>query len=777
MTTFRRYKIQPAGRNKYGNYYSTENVKSNLTYAMYGGNVSTEEIPTENPNQDTGSTQPQKTYILFMLSTQGSFNGEDIAISARSETSRVVSYSNNTAIPSVIANFSNSADTFYGITGYAESGMTINILDSGTSATTLEVIVDANLNRSNGKLHIPCYVPKNGEEGMMNWNDWKSLFDDGSLFYQEFEWSWSVSSDATSIYLLDLTNEIASVNCDADGNVVSGAILPTTQARLFFGDHQVSGASYSISIPSAYHASGVSFNTQTGVLSFTSELAFEGTTLEVPITGTYAGIERSKTFTLNKNIPGRDGQSGQTAVSKWLVPTADEIVYDYDTSAFTPNQISCAVWMQEGGDTPVDITSAETVWYRTDLSSSWTEWNKQPIQIASTAWTGVYFGLATPSFEMYEQEDVPIIRNGERGLQGPQGSTGPMGLPGAAIRGPIDWYSGITENRRFCNVRGPNSGDTEFIDILLKDGTYYRCDISYDAHPSDSWSSVSSAWTPADASYDFVATNLLLADNAKIKFLTNNALYLMSGNTITGGAIGGSGDTVAFWAGSSDPNAGNFRVTHNGEITANKGTFAGYVRMPYTFISDLSHNSSGYIADERAYLIADSQSTTYGMGDGGMLILPNPSSSLNGFTYHIIAWPNFGTKTTGLTPSISIMTASQNASISVLAYSDATLAGEYKRLSFYGGHIEITCAPYHYTDRQSGQIVVGYKWIVTMCTGGVDLYNNTGPRASGGIGFAGSYTTLCGYSPNDMYYAPIKVQTDGFQTQQGKRRDTIYIDV
>ena len=987
MTLFRKYKVQPEGRNKYGHYTSAQTVRSNLTYSMYNGNLSTETIPTTGGgNQNTGGTRPQSTFIIVLSSTQGNFMGEEVALSAISTTTKVVSYENSTPICSYIANFADEEDTHSGITGYAESGMTIQMVNNGTSATTLQISVDSSITSSHGVLTIPCYVPNGGEVGMGDsWAAWKTLFDNGDLFFQEVQWEWVLTSNASSSYLLDLTNEIASVNCDQYGNVVPGAILPTTRARLFFGDSIVSGATYRIEIAEAYHASGVSFNTQTGVLSFTSGLSFDGTTMEIPIYASYLGLERQKTFSLNKNIPG----GGELAVAKWLLASADQIVFDPNNNTFVPTHVSCKVFKQEGGDEPYEATSAETVWWRTSLSGDWTSGTSLDIQVTSSAWTGVYFALATDDFTIYESEDVPLLANGKNGTSaetpsiyelnltndtasvncdadgnvvsgavlpttrakmylndtllttgvaysipsnfnnsgisinssgvlsctsslhfsgttldvpitanyngveriktfsimknipgkdgqsgetavskwlqtsvdeiiydpdsqtltpthvsckvwkqiggntpfeitsattvywsndktnwtsgtnldvnvssawtaiyfgidspsnmyemeevpimkngatGPQGSTG---LPGAAVRGPVDWYSGITENRRFCNGRGPNSGDTEFIDILLKDGTYYRCNISYDAHPSDSWSSVSSAWTASDASYNFVATNLLLAENAKIKFLTNNALYLMSGNTITGGAMGGSGNTVAFWAGSSNPNSGNFQVNHNGEITAKKGTFAGYVQMPYTFISDLSHTTNGYIADDRAYLIADSQSTSYGMGDGGMLILPEPSSALNGFTYHIIAWPNWNTKTTGISPSISVMTTAQTASLSVLAYSDPSLSSSYKRLSFYGGHIEITCAPYHYTDRQTGQIVVGYRWIVTMCTGGVDLYSNTGPRSSG-TSFVGSYTTLCGFSPNDMYYAPIKVQTEGFSTLVNKSRDTIYIDV
>lgn len=345
---FRKYRIQPEGRNRYGVYTSTQNMSRQITYASYAGNVTTE------TNTDQGSSQgepytPQKdhTYILFLLSTQGNFDGEAMAIMAQSATSRVVSYVDSTDAPSYIGDPGNSGATNYGITGIPVSGMTVLVQNNGTSATTLVVAVDNTLSAATGTLTIPCYMPRNGETGMGDdWDCWNSLLEEGSLYSANLEWNWAAS--------------------------------------------------------------------------------------------------------------------------------------------------------RIGAD----------------------------------------------------------------------------GAPGPAVRGPIDWYSGITSNRRFCNGEGPLDSDKKFIDILLKDGVYYECTTSYDATPSDLWENVSSAWTAADQDYDFVATQLLLAENAKITFLSNNALMLTDGNgTVTGGAQGGSGETIAFWAGSSSPSSGNFQVTHSGKIVAKQGKF------------------------------------------------------------------------------------------------------------------------------------------------------------------------------------------------------------
>lgn len=757
MTTFKRYKIQPEGRNKYGHYYSTENVKSNLTYAMYGGNVSTEEIPTG--NNDTNTPQQPTTYILFFLSTQGVFSSAEIAESQKTMDTRLVSYANNTPIPSYIGNFADSADTHYGITGYASSGMSFNILNSGTSATTLQIIVDSGISVSSGTLSIPCYVPKNGEEGMISWGDWKVLYDTGCLFYQELQYDWNMAGEGASVFYLDLTNETGGVNCDEEGHILPGAVLPDSWARLYYGEELLSGATYSIYVAPAYEANGVNFNTNTGYLYFSNNLSFNGTTLVIEVTGTYLGTSRTKKFTLTKNIPGQDGQPGSPAVTKWIETSVDEIAFDPNTSAFTPSNVSATVMIQVGSGTPYEITSAETVYYRFSGDAGWNSGTSVTVNVGFPLKDYIEFGLVTPDFTMYEHETVHILKNGLNG-ESVSGSTGPAG---PAVRGPVDWYSGITVNRRFCNGRGPNAGDDKFIDILLKDGTYYQCNISYDATPSDSWDSVSGNWTASDAAYDFVATELLLAENAKIKFLSNNALYLMSGDTVTGGAQGGSGNTVAFWAGSASGNTAPFSVNHdghltarnadikgnisadtgyfNGSITANTGTFAGYVRVPYYRISDLGTEigtyGTGYYAGEHAYLslnlsssIINSKTFTVRKYRGGSyttetqlgpgLYLPTPNSSLNGFTYRILVspyllstrFPTVGSADPVLL--IGVLGSNANERISIYDYSHSDLApSKINIIGFYGGYIEITCMLDEWNN---------YRWVVTTCTGPVSYF-------------------------------------------------------
>ena len=152
---------------------------------------------------------------------------------------------------------------------------------------------------------------------------------------------------------------------------------------------------------------------------------------------------------------------------------------------------------------------------------------------------------------------------------------------GAAIRGVYDFVNMTpVQGRRWCNGEVvetiyPNDGD--YIDVIIYNGIYYRCKTSYNSDLRD-WESqniqsiINRYWEQTDASYDFIATNLLLADNAKINFATNNELYLTDTNgNVTAGAAGGN--RISFWAGSDAPEDGKWTVSYDGEMIAKKGTF------------------------------------------------------------------------------------------------------------------------------------------------------------------------------------------------------------
>ena len=143
--------------------------------------------------------------------------------------------------------------------------------------------------------------------------------------------------------------------------------------------------------------------------------------------------------------------------------------------------------------------------------------------------------------------------------------------------------------------------------------------------------------------------------------------------------------------------------------------------MPYTYIDALNAvpgQNYTYYADERAYIVCD---VNQGMGDGAILLLPNPTLELNGFTYHIITPPNIATKATGQNYGLTIKTVDRNNHFDV--YSCTQPITGVSTLCCFGGHIEITCVPTVYGATDA-------KWIMTQCTGGVDCMRVSIPTIS-----------------------------------------------
>lgn len=175
-----------------------------------------------------------------------------------------------------------------------------------------------------------------------------------------------------------------------------------------------------------------------------------------------------------------------------------------------------------------------------------------------------------------------------------------IGRTGAAIRGPYAWeeYSGVT--RCWCSGNeSTGCPDCEkWIDVIVKDGVYYYCNTTYEGTLSP-WASVEENWTEGE-SFDFVATNLLLASGASINFLTNNELYLRdSNNVVTAGAKGGDG--INFWAGASSADTALWYVSNDGTMTAKKGTFGSFEIGTEAGFELTGMYSSGQTSDEGDY--------------------------------------------------------------------------------------------------------------------------------------------------------------------------------
>lgn len=401
----------------------------------------------------------------------------------------------------------------------------------------------------------------------------------------------------SSSYYLSLSNDNASINADASGNILTNAIKPTCQAKLYFGSSRLTSASYNWSASTP--TTGLSLTTSNGVgtLNFASNFNFTGDVLSISVSG-YSGTSKNyfadcKTMNVTK---ARAGASGESPISYWLDVNYGEIIYNPNSNSYSPSYISATSYQQKGEEAMIpSIGTTMKYSYKYRSNGSWTSPTDYTRGSAVNISTAICTTYSRIRFYLYkgsnqvDMEDVDIMMDGHDGTSG-------EGRAGAAIRGPYDFYQVSASTRCWCAGSSSSTCDDcdKWIDVILKDGTYYYCNTTYYGKLTP-WSTYSSYWTAGD-SFDFVATRVLLANNASIDFLTNNELYLRDSNGyITAGAKGGSG--VNFWAGDDAPDPAPFMVYNDGTLVATKGTFG-----PFTIgvdrLSDGAITSSARTTEE-----------------------------------------------------------------------------------------------------------------------------------------------------------------------------------
>ena len=376
-----------------------------------------------------------------------------------------------------------------------------------------------------------------------------------------------------SAWYLTLTNDNASINCDSAGTIIGNVNTLACQAKLNHGSTAYTDATW-IWLVNPLTATGINFTTFSGVLSisFTTGFTFTGDTLQITIFGCDSnGDEKdTKIMTINKSYPGANGED---AVSYWLNISDGNIIYNPNDNTFSPSAITVNGNKQVGQDAVVPALDAKITYkWQSRATKAYTSATTYTGRITITSaicetYSRLRFIMTdTDGFVQYDLEDVDILRDGLDGASG-------QGRTGAAIRGPYDYYAVSASSRCWCAGQASVACDEceKWIDVIYKDNVYYYCNTTYSG-PID-WANKSSYWTSGD-SFDFIATNLLLANNASIKFLSNNELYLMDGDDVTGGAAGGSG--VTFWAGSDSPSDAPFQVNASGQVTATEGKIAGW---------------------------------------------------------------------------------------------------------------------------------------------------------------------------------------------------------
>ena len=182
--------------------------------------------------------------------------------------------------------------------------------------------------------------------------------------------------------------------------------------------------------------------------------------------------------------------------------------------------------------------------------------------------------------EVNTEEYEVLVTDGEQGLQGLQG----------CVMRDSEWMSGVEYRNDSAVTDG--SLPVRYIDIVLvrNDAVEtgwdaYQCLKTHVSSSSITYTNTM-YWKKFAANVGAIFTSLIIAKNAKIKFLQGNQLLILkSDGTITAGLSGSdSGGKIRFWAGSTTPDNAPFRVNEfgkmiatdadiTGKITATSGTF------------------------------------------------------------------------------------------------------------------------------------------------------------------------------------------------------------
>ena len=167
---------------------------------------------------------------------------------------------------------------------------------------------------------------------------------------------------------------------------------------------------------------------------------------------------------------------------------------------------------------------------------------------------------------------------GEDGAPGKDGEDGKQGIDGCVIR-DSEWALN-TEYRNDSNITD-GSLEIRYIDVALVPNDavetgwdIYQCLKTHVSSESITYTNTS-YWKKFPVNVGAIFTSLIIAKNAKIRFLQGNQFLIQkSDGTVTLGLSGSEeGKKIRFWVGSEDPETAPVRIDEYGNIVQGNGNF------------------------------------------------------------------------------------------------------------------------------------------------------------------------------------------------------------
>ena len=559
--------IPPSGRHKYGNYLSAGNISKMIVTYDNNGNGTSGVGDKEDNNKDE---QPiQKNYALVLSKATNNFEWDDVvANNGVTDIVKPIGYGDLEIVPvfvgdiSIVPKDTNdvASKRNYDIKGI-EKGVTIAVKGNGTSAATIEIKVDESFEGTHGTLYIPCsvysgpenqapYLPSYDANGNLiddidtasDYSDWHMARENCKTLWLEY--NFNITIPVTNHYTMEITNEIAAVNCDASGNIISNTDIIHCQATMYLGSKEVEGAVYSLTLPTDKEVKGLTINTESGELTFGSNFSFKGSQLEIKIKATKDKTTIYKIMTIVKQYPGADGSP---AVIRWVVPSVNVIKLNPNTNTnkLTPNKISCKVMKQVGEEAPVEDTTT-TIFYGYDTTNPLNQYSSEITIDASKSY--IAFALKNSNNEIYEIETIQILKEGTNGSNGESVYRLTLTNENASINADKDGNIYPNANRPTCTA-------TLYYGTTKVSGATY----SITTNPTSTGVTINSTTgvITLDSTFNFTGTSLEITVNAMV----DGVIYGTSIMTVSksmAGKNGGKGDngTSIIWKGefASHPN-------------------------------------------------------------------------------------------------------------------------------------------------------------------------------------------------------------------------------
>lgn len=196
----------------------------------------------------------------------------------------------------------------------------------------------------------------------------------------------------------------------------------------------------------------------------------------------------------------------------------------------------------------------------------------------------------------------PKLETGQAATAYMPGNTDMQGMDGCAVR-TSEWAEGV----EYRNDEGLATEGVRYLDVAMvrNDAAEtgwdaYECLKTHTSSESLTYTDTE-YWRKFGANVGAIFTSLIIAKNAKIRFLQGNSITVeKEDGTVTAGMQGSAeGKKTRFWAGSAVPDDAPFRVDEDGKMTATNAEVNGIIhsRLTYSSVKRLTMPSEDYTID------------------------------------------------------------------------------------------------------------------------------------------------------------------------------------